>query len=165
MSEGLWQWEIVPGHSIEVTLSDAGLSYYGEDWTCQSGGGYFAGFQSFADFRRDGPLRGMPEATAADVGRAIEAAEGRGHAFVIVIDGEVPEEIHASLDARTVMVRDTATLFDGSLPGGEHRVQGVLLYVGDDARGRRRARVFDASFRVDAAGSLRITETRPRFAD
>jgi hypothetical protein len=165
MDGARWTWELEPDHAIEVTVGDAGLSYYGEDWTCQSGGGYFAGFQSFADFRRDGPLKGMPAAIAAEVLRVVDVAEGGGHDFVIEVDGERPDEIHASLDGRTLLVRATATLFAGPLPAGDHRVEGVLLYPGSDARGRRRARVFDERFSVDAAGSLRITDTRPRFAD
>ncbi|MCA9660113.1 MAG: hypothetical protein KC486_17345 [Myxococcales bacterium] len=165
MDEARWTWDLEPNHSIDVTVGDAGLSYYGEDWNSLSGGGYFAGFQSFADFRRDGPLKGMPPEVAAEVRRVVDVAEGGGLDFVIVVDGETPEEIHATLDGRTLMLRETATLFAGPLPDGEHRVEGVLLYPGDDARGRRRARVFEERFCVDAAGSLRITETRPRWAD
>ena len=97
MDEARWTWDLEPNHSIDVTVGDAGLSYYGEDWNSLSGGRYFAGFQSFADFRRDGPLKGMPPEVAAEVRRVVDVAEGGGLDFVIVVDGRLLFQCFSSL--------------------------------------------------------------------
>ena len=50
-----WYWVLEedsygPVHWIDCTIGKTGLSYYGTDYTHQSGGGYTGGFQTFNEF-------------------------------------------------------------------------------------------------------------------
>ncbi|MFX0102426.1 MAG: hypothetical protein ACFFCS_22865 [Candidatus Hodarchaeota archaeon] len=55
-----WQWHYEEDHWMDVYLNDNGLSYYGTDYTCVSGGGYTGGFQTIKEFMENGGICDMP---------------------------------------------------------------------------------------------------------
>lgn len=153
--EADWQWDLEPDHWIELFLTDTGLSYVGWDYTCQSGGGYTAGFQSREQFLERGPIAEMPDAIAAQVRARLELAS-RGHAVTIELAGPTPDELHLQLDDQPMLLTRTTRLFSGSLSAGPHALSGVLLYPGADARGRRNAKRFELRFEVDGPRALSV---------
>ena len=159
-----WNWDILPGHWIDLHLGDTGLSYMGTDWNCQSGGGYMAGAQSITEFLERGGIAEMPAAVAAQV-RAAIAARPSGHLVTLRVVGARPDEAHIELDDATRILRGADELFRGPLPAGEHRIAGILLYPGADHRGRRNAKMFDRTFEVTANVEIAIDDLTPRWPD
>ena len=159
-----WTWHLTPNHWIDLTLTRDGLSYMGTDWDCQSGGGYMAGFQSVQGFLEDGPLRNMPSAIEAEV-RAALADREPGHRVIVRVGGEPPDEAHCELWGHGRIVQGTDVIYDGELYDGEYTAEGVLLYPGADAKGRRRMKQFEHTFVVSGPATVVITEFVPRFKD
>ncbi len=153
-----WQWDIERGHWIELFLTEAGLSYVGWDYTCQSGGGYTAGFQSREQFLERGPIAQMPAEVASEV-RARIVDESPGYAVTIELAGATPDELHLDLDGQPILLKQTTRLFSGSLIAGAHELSGVLLYPGADARGRRNAKTLELRFELDGPRVITIEES------
>ena len=57
---------------MSVIIGESGLEYVGTDWTCQSGGGYKGGFQTFDKFLENGPIQKMPRKIAKEVRKYID---------------------------------------------------------------------------------------------
>ncbi|MCB9561626.1 MAG: hypothetical protein H6708_14565 [Kofleriaceae bacterium] len=156
-----YHWDIVEDHWIDLEVSDAGLGYVGTDWTCLSGGGYTAGFQTLDGFLRDGPLPRvhMPAEVADQVRADVEArlAGARPSLAVTVTVAPGVRLAHASieLDGRPVLVRDFAEpparleVSSGTTSAGSHRIGWALLAF--DAAGAR-ARLYGDT-EVEAAGA------------
>ena len=62
-----WKWYFNEDHWMDLVVDHTGMQYVGTDWTCQSGGGYFGGFQTFDEFLNNGPIQKMPKKLASEV--------------------------------------------------------------------------------------------------
>ncbi|MGE4070654.1 MAG: hypothetical protein AB7E72_05710 [Lysobacterales bacterium] len=149
-----WGWELGPNHWMSVTLRPSGLRYIGSDWASQSGGDYAGGFQSLAEFDRDGGLQEMPVAVATEIAQYI-AELPRGHAVRIVIVGTAPAEVHYTIDDEPYLRKADAVLFDGALWEGPHQISGMMIFPIANSRRRRKLK-FKQHFVVAAAMTLEI---------
>ena len=160
-----WSWELGWRHWVELSLNDTGLTYVGHNYSCQSGGAYMAGFQSYREFEKKGPIRDMPSEVEAEV-RAAIAERTRGHHVVVRISGERPDEIHLEFNGESQIKRDTDVVFDGDLAPGSYKTSGILLYPGADSQGRRRMLMFSETVEVvDGPVNIEISDLEPRFKD
>ncbi len=164
MGDREWIWDIEEGREMRALLTDVGLQYYGYDWISQSGGGYMAGFQSADEFLADGGINGMSAETQAAI-RAVLIERPAGASVRIRVAGETPQQAHLQLDGAALMLSGTDTLFEGLLPHGPHRIEGVLIYAGVDSKGRRVMQTFAREFMVPDETDLLITRFEPRWPD
>jgi hypothetical protein len=140
----VWKWyfDQEDGDNwMEVHITPSGLTYIGTDWTVQSGGEYFGGFQTFDEFFRDGPIQKMPEHIAAELRKHLLAhrmGDGATLRLLLVgqVDGLVLQGVYVHLDDTPLTISIDETLakkpefliFDGSIGVGGHKVSWVLVY-------------------------------------
>ncbi|MHA1577459.1 MAG: hypothetical protein ACTSU3_08875, partial [Candidatus Thorarchaeota archaeon] len=127
--ERKWKWDFVEDHWMEVVIIESGLNYIGTDWTCQSGGGYFGGFQTFEEFLKD-PIQDMPKKIAKEIRQHIEEHRREGGAtlrldYVHEIDGFELAEVFVHLDDSPIHVKSVrnegkCVIYDGNIKTGEH---------------------------------------------
>ncbi len=116
------------------------MRYIGTDWSHQAGGGYFAGFQTFNEFFRDGPINDMPEEIATELRNHLETNRVPGgsrlllshlntmtdlllwRAFVHLDDNPIRISADDSLAKREVI------FFDGPILPGKHEIGFVLIF-------------------------------------
>ena len=126
----IWKWFFVRDHWMEVEIAESGLNYFGTDWTCQSGGGYFGGFQTFDEFLTNNPLQKMPNEIAKDVGDHIRKYRTEGGAtlrlvYVQDVNGYQLLEVFVHLDDNPIHIKRVREkgemlIFDGSIKPGKH---------------------------------------------
>ena len=63
---------------MEVDIGESGLEYSGTDWTCQSGGGYMGGFQTFDEFLNGRAIQKMPRKISKEVREHIKKYRTEG---------------------------------------------------------------------------------------
>lgn len=140
--ERTWQWYLDEqgDHWIDLNVISDGLQYLGTDWTCQSGGGYFAGFQSFDEFFQKGPIKDMPEEIRIEVTEFLIAhrnPSGTGLRLVFANMTEIPltrAYVHLNdnpirIQANLIVSREEEVVFfHGSLPKGEHSISFLLVF-------------------------------------
>ncbi|MFX1475307.1 MAG: hypothetical protein ACFFCO_07520 [Promethearchaeota archaeon] len=161
----VWKWYLSPDgdHWMEVHIKPSGLTYIGTDWTVQSGGGYFGGFQTFDEFLRDGPIQKMPNHIAAELREHLEAHRVPGGATLRVlhltrVDDLVLQGAYIHLDDNPITVSIDETLaqkrevvfFDGSIGIGDHQLSFVLVF-------KSKQQGSDALWKVHGEFSFAIT--------
>jgi hypothetical protein len=125
---------------MDLEIESSGLRYIGTDWSCQSGGAYFGGFQTFDEFLRDGPINDMPEEIATELRNHLETNRMSGgsklllshlntvadlvlwRAFVHLDDNPIRISADDSQTEREVI------FFDGFIETGNHEVSFVLIF-------------------------------------
>lgn len=134
--ERRWQWFFVEDHWMEAVIVESGINYIGTDWTCQSGGGYFGGFQTFEEFLKR-PIQKMPKKIAKEVREHIKEHRIEGGATLrLVYDHEIDDfqlaEVFVHLDdnpihVKRVQKKGKCLIYDGSIKAGEHRFSFVFV--------------------------------------
>lgn len=140
--ERKWTWNFVEDHWMDCIVNSSGLTYYGTDWTCQSGGGYFGGFQTFEEFFSKRPIQKMPRKTAKEVREyLIKHRKGGGSTLQLVyihkIKGFKLTGVFVHLDDNPIHVkhvkpRAKMILFDGSITPGKHTFSFVFILASKD---------------------------------
>jgi len=140
--ERKWQWFFVKDHWMDVVVIESGLNYFGTDWTCQSGGGYFGGFQTFEEFFASGPIQEMPKKIAKEVREYLEEHRREGGAklrlvYVHEIEGFQLSGVFVHLDDSPIHVKEVNTkgemlIYDGSISPGNHCFSFVFVLKSKD---------------------------------
>jgi len=122
---------------MDVIIGESGLEYVGTDWTCQSGGGYMGGFQTFDEFLKKGPIQKMPKEIAKEVREYIEKHRVEGGStlklvYIHEIDGFHLAEVYVHLDdvpihIKRVQKKGRMTIFNGSIKPGKHEFSFVFV--------------------------------------
>jgi hypothetical protein len=132
-----WQWFFVEDHWMDVIIGESGLEYVGTDYTCQSGGGYMGGFQTFDEFLNIGPIQKMPRKIAKEVREHIKKHRVEGGSTLKLvysheIDGFHLTEAFVHLDdvpihIKRVRKKGKMTIFNGSIKPGKHEFSFVFV--------------------------------------
>ncbi|MHA1906923.1 MAG: hypothetical protein ACW98Y_06490 [Candidatus Thorarchaeota archaeon] len=135
--ERKWTWNFVEDHWMDCIVNPDGLTYRGTDWTCQSGGGYFGGFQTFEEFLSDRPLQKMPRKTIKEVKDYIFEHRKVGGAtlrlvYVHDVQGFKLTGVFVHLDDSPIHVKRVKAegemlIFDGSITQGGHSFSFVFV--------------------------------------
>jgi hypothetical protein len=139
----MWKWYLYgrDDHWMELEIEPLGLRYIGTDWSCQSGGGYFGGFQTFDEFFRDGPINDMPENIAIELKDHLETHRVPGGSKLLLyhlntITDLILWRTYVQLDDKPLRISvddDSLTereviFFDGSIETGKHEVSFLLVF-------------------------------------
>ncbi len=126
---------------MELEIESSGLRYIGTDWSCQSGGAYFGGFQTFDEFFRNGPINDMPEEIATELRNHLKTNRMPGgsrlllshlntvtdlfmwRAYVHLDD----KPLRISVDDDSLAEREIV-FFDGAIDTGEHEISFLLVF-------------------------------------
>ncbi|MFW9843966.1 MAG: hypothetical protein ACFFEV_05275 [Candidatus Thorarchaeota archaeon] len=135
--EKKWQWDFVEDHWMDVVVGESGLEYIGTDWTCQSGGGYMGGFQTFDEFLNDGPIQKMPRNIAKEVREHIEKYRVVGGSTLKLVythdlEGFQLTGVFVHLDdipihIKRVRRKGRMTIYNGSIKTGKHEFSFVFV--------------------------------------
>ncbi len=154
----VWKWyfNAEEDHWMEVHIKPSGLSYVGTDWSVQSGGGYFGGFQTFDEFFHDGPIQNMPEDIATELRRHLETHRVPGGAKLRLlhrtsVDDLVLERAFVHLDDKPITIsidealaqKQEVVFFDGSIGIGDHHLGFVLIFKSKRTEDGKRWKVRD----------------------
>ncbi len=141
--ERRWKWFFVEDHWMEVVLGESGLEYIGTDWTCQSGGGYSGGFQTYDGFLNRHPLQKMPRKITKEVRDYIKEHRVEGGStlqfyYVHEIDGLQLSEVFVNLDDKPILIKKVQkkgkmTIYNGSIKTGIHQFSFVFVLRSDSA--------------------------------
>jgi hypothetical protein len=138
-----WKWYLYgrDDHWIELEIEPSGLRYIGTDWSCQSGGVYFGGFQTFDEFFRDGPINDMPETIAIELKNHLETHRVPGGSKLLLYHLNTVTDLilwraYVQLDDKPlrISVDDDALaereviFFDGAIETGKHEVSFLLVF-------------------------------------
>jgi hypothetical protein len=139
----VWRWYFTSeeDHWMEVQIESSGLLYVGTDWSVQSGGGYFGGFQTFDEFFWDGPIQKMPEYIAVELREHLETHRVPGGAKLQLlhlnnVDGLVLQGAYVHLDDKPITVsidmllaqKQKIIFFDGAIGIGVHKISFMLVF-------------------------------------
>ena len=140
-----WYLSESKDHWIDLVIVKSGLNYIGTDWSVQSGGGYMAGFQSFDEFFKNGPINNMPEEIISELKEhLIKYRRKGGTGLLLTHKNELSELIlwraFVHLDDNPVKIvsisemgnQPEVVFFDGALPVGEHNIGFVFVFKKHD---------------------------------
>ena len=129
--ERKWRWHFEKYHWMDVEIDMSGLTYYGEDVDCQSGGGYFGGFQTFDQFFKDGPIQEMPQEVTKEVMDFLmeHRTEGGSHLrlyYTHELEGYHLRGVYVHLDDKPIQVKlvkaeNKFLIYNGSISVGSHQ--------------------------------------------
>ncbi len=141
--ERKWQWTFVEDHWMDLVVDESGLTYIGTDWTCQSGGGYFGGFQTFEEFFKK-PIQKMPKKIAKEVKEYLEEHRKEGGSrlrliYVHEVEGFLLTGVFVHIDdnpihVKTVKKNGDMLIYDGSITAGTHEVSFVFVLNSEDSQ-------------------------------
>jgi len=138
-----WTWDLDDrdDHWIDLEIDPSGLKYIGTDWSHQAGGGYFAGFQTFNEFFRDGPINDMPEEIATELRIHLETNRVPGGSKLLLSHLNTVTDLilwraYVHLDDKPLRISvddDSLTerevvFFDGAIETGEHEISFLLVF-------------------------------------
>ncbi len=142
--EKKWTWDFVEDHWMDCIVNAKGLTYYGTDWTCQSGGGYFGGFQTFEEFLKYGSICKMPKKAYKEVSKYLKEHRKAGGStlhlvYVHKVKGFHLKGVFVHLDDKPILVKNVRpraklSLFNGSIGFGEHIFSYVFVLVSKDGQ-------------------------------
>lgn len=142
--ERKWTWHFEEDHWMDLEVSSSGLSYFGTDWTCQSGGGYFGGFQTFEEFLSTKSLQKMPSEIRNEVKLYLLEHRKRGGAFLRLscahdVSGYQLVGVFVHLDDNPIQVKvvqnvDEIVIYEGSISPGEHHFSYVLILESTESK-------------------------------
>jgi hypothetical protein len=140
--EKKWQWDFVEDHWMDVVIGESGLEYIGTDWTCQSGGGYMGGFQTFDEFLKEGPIQKMPRKIAEEIREYIKKHRVEGGSTLKLVyshdlDGFQLTGVFVHLDdvpihIKRVRKKGRVTIYNGSIKTGKHEFSFVFVLQSKD---------------------------------
>lgn len=167
-----WSWYVEedPGLGCPadktVSLTRNGLSYVGNCYHPNWGGGYTIGSQTYDGFVNEGPLaEQMPEAMAAEIrAHVLEHRRAGGGAelmLVATIAGQgLLERVDCSLDGAYLTTvrpsepcRGPHVFFEGAVAAGDHAFGAAFVVPG---RARKLAYANDVALRIEAGQRLRV---------
>jgi hypothetical protein len=157
--ENKWTWDFVEDHWMDCIVNSDGLTYYGTDWTCQSGGGYFGGFQTFEEFLTKRPIQKMPRKIAKEIREYIEEHRKQGGSTLQLIysyhiEGFKLTQVSFELDERPIHIKGIEEegdlmLYDGSILRGNHTFGFHFVFQSADemriAKGEIKIKIKDGS--------------------
>ncbi len=171
----VWRWYFTQeeDHWMEVHIKPSGLEYLGTDWSVQSGGGYFGGFQTFDEFFRDDPIQKMPKNIAAELRRHLEAHRVPGGAKLRLLHlnslgGLVLQGAYVHIDDKPITISIDESLaqkwevvfFDGSLGIGDHQLSFVLVFKSKQEGGEKLWKVHgEFAFSIESGTKTMRLET------
>lgn len=130
--ERKWTWHFEEDHWMDCVVNSVGVNYYGTDWTCQSGGGYFGGFQTYEEFLSEKPLQQMPVGIAKEIREHLEEYRKQGGStlrlvHIYNIEGFLLRGVSVELDENPIHIKRVKKegemlLYNGSISSGEHRL-------------------------------------------
>jgi len=139
--EEKWYLTEKEDHWIELELDESGLTYKGCDWSIQSGGYYMAGFQTFDEFFKNGPINKMPKEIVTKVRMHLEVHRRTGGAGLLLkhineLDDLVLWRAFINLDEKTIKITTIEqmgatpemTFYDGAILPGEHTISFILIF-------------------------------------
>ncbi len=139
-----WKWYFEEDHWMELEVDSSGLTYYGTDWTCQSGGGYFGGFQTFEEFLAIHSLQKMPSEIRAEVNDYLLQHRKIGGSFLKLryilaipefhLDGVFVHLDESPIHVKNVENSDDITIFEGSIAPGVHHFSFVFVLKSDESK-------------------------------
>jgi hypothetical protein len=122
---------------MDVVIGESGLEYIGTDWTCQSGGGYMGGFQTFDEFLNNGPIQKMPRKIAKAIREYIKEHRIEGGSTLNLVythdlDGFQLTGVFVHLDdvpihIKRVKKKGSMTIYNGSIKTGKHEFSFVFV--------------------------------------
>jgi hypothetical protein len=126
---------------MDLEIESSGLRYIGTDWSSQSGGAYFGGFQTFDDFFRDGPINEMPEEIASELRNHLETNRVPGGSRLLLSHLNTVADIilwrayvhlddkplRISVDDDSLAEREVV-FFKGAIETGEHEISFLLIF-------------------------------------
>ncbi|MHA1576545.1 MAG: hypothetical protein ACTSU3_04220 [Candidatus Thorarchaeota archaeon] len=126
---------------MELEIGESGLEYSGTDWTCQSGGGYMGGFQTFDEFLNGRAIQKMPRKISKEVREHIKKYRIEGGStlkliYIHELDGYHISEVYVNLDdtpihIKRVRKKGRMTIYNGSINPGEHEFSFVFVLRSD----------------------------------
>ncbi|MBD3404860.1 MAG: hypothetical protein GF411_01840 [Candidatus Lokiarchaeota archaeon] len=141
-----WKWDFEYGHWIDLRVTSEGLRYIGNNMTIQSGGAYFAGFQTFDEFFEAGPIQKMPEDVESEVKAYLKKHRTIGGAtFHLVFLSEIQDfwlwRVYLHIDESPTKIEEIekkpkeeqTSLYQGSISLGIHTI-GFVLVVRSEER-------------------------------
>ena len=128
---------------MDVIIGESGLEYVGTDYTCQSGGGYMGGFQTFDEFLKKGPIQKMPRKISKEVREHIEKHRVEGGSTLKLIYVHELEDFRLSefyvqlneipIHIKRVQRKERVTIYNGSIKTGKHEFSFVFVLQCDSA--------------------------------
>ncbi len=128
-------------HWIDLEIDETGLRYIGCDWSIQSGGNYMAGFQTFDEFFKKGPINNMPKEIETIIKEFLNAHRRKGGACFVLnhinkLNDLVLWRAFINLDEKTVKIatidhigeESEIVFYDGAILPGEHTISFLLIF-------------------------------------
>jgi hypothetical protein len=143
MPKKTWKWYLYGSddHWMDLEIESSGLRYIGTDWSSQSGGAYFGGFQSFDEFLRDGPINNMPEKIANELRNHLETNRVSGGSRLLLshlntVADLILSRAYVHLDDKPLRIsvdddslaEQEVVFFDGAIETGEHEISFLLIF-------------------------------------
>ncbi|MHA2061214.1 MAG: hypothetical protein ACW963_02860 [Candidatus Sifarchaeia archaeon] len=139
-----WKWYLNESddHWMELEIEPStGLRYIGTDWSCQSGGAYFGGFQTFDEFFRNGPINDMPEEIATELRNHLETNRVSGGSRLLMSHLNTVTDLilwraYVHLDDKPLLIsvdddslaEREVVFFEGAIETGEHEISFLLVF-------------------------------------
>lgn len=135
-------------HWIDLKVSESGLVYIGTDYSCASGGGYMAGFQTFEEFFSHGPLNRMPKEIRKNLREHLETHRREGGTVLLLshvnnLPGLVLWRAFVHLDDNPIKIAaidgtvQETVFYDGFITAGKHTIGFVLVFKQKDKTGEK----------------------------
>ena len=144
MPQKTWNWYLYgrDDHWMDLEIEPStGLRYIGTDWSSQSGGAYFGGFQTFDEFFRDGPINNMPEKIAIELRNHLEIHRVPGGSKLILSHLNTVTDlilwrafVHLDDKPLRIIVDDDSLaereviFFEGAIETGKHEISFLLVF-------------------------------------
>lgn len=140
-----WYLNEEQSHWIDLEVDESGLTYIGTDWSIQSGGGYIAGFQTFEEFFKKGPLNDMPRKIVEDLEQYLIMHRRKGGTWLILnhinnLKDIVLWRTFIHLDDKPIKISSIEEMgtqqeiifYDGYIPSGKHEISFILIFKDKD---------------------------------
>lgn len=128
-------------HWIDLEIDETGLTYIGCDWSVQSGGSYMAGFQTFDEFFKKGPINNMPKEIETIIKEFLNAHRRKGGACLALnhinkLKDLVLWRAFINLNEKTIKIatndhmgdESEIVFYDGAILPGEHTISFLLIF-------------------------------------
>lgn len=159
-----WYLNEEQSHWIDLEVDESGVTYIGTDWSIQSGGGYMAGFQTFEEFFKKGPLNDMPQKYAEELEKHLIKYRQKGGAAILLKHiNNIPDIVlwraFIHLDDKPILISSIGEMgnqkeivfYDGAITAGKHEVSFMLIFKGRDKQEEK-----DPFWKVDGEFTVSI---------
>ena len=151
-------------HWIDLKIDETGLTYIGCDWSVQSGGKYMAGFQTFDEFFKKGPINNMPKEIETIIKEFLNTHRRKGGACLVLkhinkLKDLVLWRAFINLDEKTIKIatidimgeESEIVFYDGAILPGEHTISFLLIF-----KEKGKIKESDPLWRIDGEFSIII---------